>query len=234
MLRVTVDVSWTNMKAVQPIRSTTILAPPVGSYDPNTGHIAVRVRDSDSTPIGSVPVHVVGTGVDQTTNTSDAYAASPGCSFFDHLPAATYTVTLGTTGYVDRQGTASPSQSVSVAVGAVSSVAFDYDRAATLNLTLVGKYGGTVVNAMPVTLANTGYLPSARKVFAGTTASRTLTNLFPFNSGYDAWGGDCADADPEGKNTSNVAYWPTASRIHRSRSIPPRRRTERSTLDRSR
>ena len=65
---------------------------------------------------------------------------------------------------------------------------------------------------MPVTLGNTGYIPSARKVFTGTGATRTLTNLFPYNDGYDAWGGDCADADPEGKNTSSVAYWPTAHR----------------------
>jgi len=49
-------------------------------------------------------------------------------------------------------------------------------------------------------------------VFSGTGATRTLSSLFPFSDGYDAWAGDCADADPEGKNASNVSYWPGASR----------------------
>ena len=104
VLRVTVDVSWTDMKTVQPVRASTELSPPVGSYDPLTGHIAVRVSDSDAKPLGGVPVRVQGTGVDRTLNTTDAYAASPGCSFFGFLAAGTYSVSLGTSGYVDRQG----------------------------------------------------------------------------------------------------------------------------------
>ena len=83
---------------------------------------------------------------------------------------------------------------------------------ASLALTLAGMFGGTPVTAMAVTLGNTGYIPSARKVFTGTGSPRTLTNLFPYNDGYDAWGGDCADADPEGKNSSNVNYWGAAQR----------------------
>jgi type II secretory pathway pseudopilin PulG len=212
VLRVTVDVSWTNMKAIQPVRTTTILAPPIGSYDANSGHIAVRVRDSNAVPLGGVPVRVLGTGVDRTLTTTDANAASAGCAFFGFLPAQTYTVSLNTTSYVDLQGTASPSQTVGVTVGQVASLAFVYDRAATLNLTIAGINGGTPANAMAVSLGNTAYLPAGVKAFAGTGTSRTLTNLFPFNDGYDAWAGDCADADPEGKNASNVLYWPGASR----------------------
>ena len=143
---------------------------------------------------------------------SGSGAASAGCSFFGFLPPQTYTVSLGTAGYVDRQGTASPSQSVGVNVGQVASVAFDYDRAATLSLTIAGINGGTPANAMAVSLGNTGYLPSGTKAFSGTGTLRTLTNLFPYNDGFDAWAGDCADADPEGKNASNVLYWPGASR----------------------
>ena len=212
VLRVTVDVSWTNMKAIQPVRSTTILAPPIGSYDANSGHIAVRVRDSNAAPLGGVPVRIVGTGVDRTLVTTDANAASAGCSFFGFLPAQTYTVSLNTTGYVDLQGTASPSQTVGVTGGQIASVAFVYDRAASLNLTIAGVNGGTPANAMALSLGNTAYLPAGTKAFAGTGTTRTLTNLFPFNDGYDAWAGDCADADPEGKNASNVLYWPGASR----------------------
>ena len=212
VLRATVDVSWTNMKAIQPVRTTTILAPPIGSYSATSGHIAVRVRDANAVPVGGVPVRIVGTGVDRTLTTTDTNAASAGCAFFGFLPAQTYTVSLNTTGYVDRQGAATPSQSVGVNVGQVASVAFDYDRAAMLNLTIAGVNGGTPANAMAVSLGNTGYLPAGIKAFAGTGTARTITNLFPYNDGFDVWAGDCADADPEGKNASSVRYWPGASR----------------------
>ena len=212
VLRVTVDVSWTNMKYVQPVHTSTVLSPPVGAYDPNTGHVAVRVRDSDATPLGAVPVRVQGTGIDRTLNTTDAFAASPGCAFFGFLPAGNYTVTLGAAGYVDRQGSASPSQSVGVNVGQVTSVGFDYDRAATLTVSLVSALGGTPANGVTVSLGNTGYIPSGVKAFPGVGTPRNLTNLYPFNDGYDAWAGDCVDADPEGKDPGGNPYWPGAQR----------------------
>ena len=112
VLRVSVDVSWPDMRGVPPARSSTVITPPVGSYDPNTGHIAVKVRNGDAAPLGGVPVRVVGPGVDRTVASTDALAASPGCAFFAFLPAGSYTVSLGLAGYVDRQGTATPTQTV--------------------------------------------------------------------------------------------------------------------------
>lgn len=214
VMRATVEVSWTNMKAIQPVRTSTELAPPIGSYSSSEGHIAVKVRNSDAQPSSGVPVSVVnsGLGVNQSLNTTDASASSPGCAFFGFLTPATYTVSLNTSGYVDRQGTANPSKSVGVVAGQIASVAFDYDRAASLALTLVGQNGGTPAGATAISLGNTGYVPSGWKVFSGTGSSRTLGNLYPYNDGYEAWAGDCADADPEGTNSSGVLYWPGASR----------------------
>ncbi len=214
VMRATVEVSWTNMRAIQPVRTSTELAPPIGSYSSNLGHIAVKVRNSDAQPSSGVPVSVVNNSlaVNQSLNTTDASSSSPGCAFFGFLTPATYTVGLNSAGYVDRQGTVNPSKSVGVVAGQIASVAFDYDRAASLALTLVGQNGGTPANAVAVSLGNTGYVPSGWKVFTGTGASRTLSNLYPYNDGYDAWAGDCADADPEGTNASGVAYWPGAAR----------------------
>ena len=214
VLRATVDVSWTNMKAIQPVRTTTILAPPIGSYSAATGHIAVRVNDGSSPPVplGGVPVRVQGPGVDRTLTTTDANAASAGCAFFGFLAPGTYTVSLNTAGYVDAQGMSSPSQTAGVTVGQVTQKSFDYDQAATLALTIAGINGGTPANAMAVSLGNTGYLPSGTKAFTGTGTTRTITNLFPFNDGFEVWAGDCADADPKGTNASGVRYWPGAVR----------------------
>jgi type II secretory pathway pseudopilin PulG len=208
VLRVTVSVTWPNMRNVDPVKTSTEISPPVGSYDPDNGHVAVRVHDRDGAPIGSVPVRVVGSGYDQTQTTID----DTGCAFFGFLVPGTYSVTLGTSGWVDRQSNATPSQSVGVTASNVTSVAFDYDEAATMTATLTPNHGGVPANAVPVTLANTALLPSGSRSYPGVGIVRSLANLFPFADGYQAWAGDCADADPEGRNASGTAYWPGAQR----------------------
>ncbi|MGZ4676285.1 MAG: hypothetical protein ACXVJ7_04985 [Acidimicrobiia bacterium] len=208
VLRATVTVTWPNMRDVDPVSTSTEISPPVGSYDPDNGHIAVRVRDRNGSAIGSVPVRVVGTTYDRTQTTLD----DSGCAFFGFLTPGTYAVTLGTPGWVDRQSSATPSQTVGVRASTVTSVAFDYDQAATLNATLTPNRGGTPANAVTITLANTALLPAGSKTYPGVGLVRTLANLFPFADGYEVWAGDCADADPEGVNTSGTHYWPGAQR----------------------
>jgi hypothetical protein len=63
-----------------------------------------------------------------------------------------------------------------------------------------------------VSVGNTGLLPTGTKVFTGSGALRTLTNLYPYPDGYAVWTGDCADADPEGEDNSGIAYWEGATR----------------------
>ncbi|MBM3675762.1 MAG: type II secretion system protein [Actinobacteria bacterium] len=212
VLRISVNVSWPDMRGIPPARSATMLSPPVGSYDPNSGHVAVQVRDRDAAPLGGVPVRVQGGTVDTTITTTDEFGARPGCAFFAFLPAGTYTVTLGLTGYVDRQGMASPSQTAGVSVGQVSSVAFDYDAAATLQLAITGEAGGSPVTDLPLNLANTALLPTGVRSDSGTGLARTIGDLFPFADGYQVWAGSCADADPEGQDSGGTAYWPGAVR----------------------
>ncbi len=215
VLRVTVSVYWSNQQGVPPATSSTELTPPIGAYDPNTGHIAVTILDRKAARAAADPVTVTGPGVNKTITTS-----SDGCAFFDHLPAATYTVSLSTAGFVNGQGTPNPSQSIAVNVGAVSTVQFDYDQAATLSLTLTASAGAT--NALALTLGNTAFLPTgASPPLSGSGLIRTITNLFPWPSGYGVWAGDCADADPEGqKPNSGGAFWPGATRAPALQATP--------------
>ncbi len=207
LLRVRVTVSWASMTGTQPVVSDTVLTPPVGAYDPNTGHIAVKILDNDAAPELGVPVQVTGGAVNRTLSTS-----SDGCAFFDHLTPGTYTVQLIAAGSVDRQGVASPFQTAGVTAGQVTSVAFDYDRAAALSLTLGDSGGRTVPANVPVTLANTQFVPSGTKLFAGTGAARTIGGLFPSNNGYEPFAGSCLDADPEGPASGGGAIWPGGQR----------------------
>jgi len=207
LLRVHVTVTWNGMNAVTPVVSDTVLTPPVGAYDPNTGHIAVKVKDRNAAVSAGDPVFVTGPGVNRTITTT-----SDGCAFFDHLPVGTYTVALGSAGFVDRQSNPSPQQTAGVLAGAVSAVGFDYDRAATLTLTLSPAGAAPLPANLPVSLGNTIFVPNGLKLYAGTGLTRTITNLFPAADGYDTWLGDCADADPEGQTSGGGPYWPNAQR----------------------
>jgi prepilin-type N-terminal cleavage/methylation domain-containing protein len=207
VLRVSVSVFWADMRGVAPAKSSTILSPPVGSFDPLNGHIAVKVLGSGAEPLAGVPVTVTsGAEVRNLTTTST------GCAFFAFVTPETYTVSLGAVGYVDRQGSPTASQITGVTSGATSSVAFDYDQAATLTLSLLPASGGSFPTDLPISVGNTGLLPTGSKAYAGAGAIRNVGNLFPYEEGYAAWAGDCADADPEGEDGAGVAYWEGATR----------------------
>jgi len=206
VLRVHVWVDWPDRAGTLPASSDTVLTPPVGAYDPNTGHIAVSVVDANAAPEYGVNVSINGPTSKSLPTNSD------GCAFFAFLPAGSYTVSLGTPGYVDRQGHASPSQPVTVTVGQVQSLQFDYDQASSITATLNPANGGVVPIDLPVTIANTILVPTGTTTFTGSGNPRTISNLFPANDGYQLWAGQCADADPEGKDASGTAFYPSASR----------------------
>jgi prepilin-type N-terminal cleavage/methylation domain-containing protein len=192
-LRVTVSVSWPVMRGVEPAQAQTIVTPPVGTYDANSGHLAVRVVDRDGEPESGISIAIAG------PQTSSQVTSSDGCVFFAFLPAGAYTATATGTGYVSDQFVASPEQPTTVTVGAISSLLFLYDRAATLNLSLIGKDAGAAAPSdVGITLFNTHILPATLKSFPGSGTPRTIADLFPYADGYEAWAGTCADADPGG------------------------------------
>jgi hypothetical protein len=179
------------MRGVDPVEAQTIVTPPVGSYDEDTGHLAVRVVDRGGQPVDGVQVSIAG------PDPQSQFTSSDGCVFFGFLTPGSYTATASATGYVSDQGATSPAQSVAVVSGAIASLLFLYDRAATLNLTLVGKDAGSAAPAaVYVTLFNTSILPSGLLPKAGSGSPRQVTGLFPFSAGYSVWAGRCADADP--------------------------------------
>lgn len=209
LLRVHVSVTWPNMNGIVPVVSDTVLAPPVGAFDPNSGHLAVKVLDRNALPGSGVPVTITASGFSPVTITT----TSDGCAFFAFLPAKAYTVTLSKVGFVNRQSVSSPAQVVSVNVGAISSVQFDYDQSSTLQLTLTPVVPAPVPDSVTVSLANTQYLPNGLKSFPGSGPARTISDLFPSSSGYQAFTGDCADADPEGVQPDSAGpFWPDATR----------------------
>ncbi|MDP9208210.1 MAG: carboxypeptidase-like regulatory domain-containing protein, partial [Actinomycetota bacterium] len=75
----------------------------------------------------------------------------------------------------------------------------DYDRAATLDVALVVPVGAEIPSGIATTVANSNLTVGTKsfpEASTGGGASRTVTPLFPFSSGYQVWAGECADADP--------------------------------------
>jgi prepilin-type N-terminal cleavage/methylation domain-containing protein len=207
-LAVAVSVSWPNMAGVKPPQANTVVAPPVGTFDPNNGHIAVTVRDFAGNPQDGIDVTISGASVNDTQTT-----ANDGCAFFAYEPPGPYTVSLSEPGMVSDQGVASPSQSATVQTGSIVSVQFQYDTAASLIVTLAGNTGGVVPNNVPLGLWNTHTLPAGVKMFPGSGNPRTITGLFPFSDGYEVWAGSCLDANPEGTDSSGTVIYPGAQRL---------------------
>ncbi|GIU87959.1 MAG: hypothetical protein KatS3mg009_2474 [Acidimicrobiia bacterium] len=216
VLRVRVRVEWPNMRGVQPVVSDTTLTPPVGSYDPDTGHVGVKVLDADASPVFNVPVQLSGPSSSTLTTNSD------GCAFFAFLPEGTYTVALGTPGWVDRQSNATPSQTVGVTIGNVSSVQFDYDRAATLAVTLVGEAGAPIPADLSVTVANPQLVPNGTQELHGhrdrparsatCSPSSTATRPGPAAARTPIPRARSSELDGGGNPVVLGPYWPGATR----------------------
>ena len=211
-IAVRTTVSWADMHGVPPVQSNTVISPPVGVYDQTEGHIRVTVLDAAAQPVSGVVVQAANpvAGVNDTATTG-----SDGCAFFAYEPVGAYTVTLGPlgSGRVDGQGSASPTQSVTVKSASTSTAQFLFDSAAALTLTLTATSGGTVPTTVPVSLGNTALQPTGVLSYASPTGTtRTIGNLFPYASGFQAWAGGCSDADPQGVNSSGGSYYPGANR----------------------
>lgn len=204
--KVSIRVTWPRMKqGTASVRAETLLAPGASSFDPTKGNIGAKVLDANGEPVEGIAVTVTGSAVNRTQTTDDA-----GCAFFDGLTPGAFTVTANQSGYVSSAGNFTPSSPASVSQGNTTPVAFDYDRVGTLKLGL-GESSYPAPADVPVTIGNTALLPDGHTSYTGTGTPRTLTNLFPFASGYTVWAGSCLDADPEGASTAGP-YYPTAVR----------------------
>jgi Tfp pilus assembly protein PilV len=191
-LRISTNVSWNGMR-VKPINIESIVAPPNGSFGPTEGSLAVQVNDRNGVGVPGVTATLSG-----ARDYSDVTNAS-GCVLWGYLPVGSYTVTISRAGYIDPLGVATPSKPVTVVGQATTTLAFDYDAAATI-VASFDTWNGTAW--VPVT-GGGAYFSSV-----STTSSRTVhgtgtrvpsisaTPLWPAASGYGVYAGDCAGSDP--------------------------------------
>lgn len=220
-LRVIVEVDWPESDGIDPVRSETIIEPPVAAYDPYAGHLAVKVADRDGAPQVGVTVRLA--HADAATPATSRFEVTDdlGCVFFDNLKVApgttvgNYHLKLNEPGYVDRSSGLTdtsaqvPQPVVNVVSAQLRKVQFDYDRAATLDVTLAGRFGGSLPEeTVPVWIANDNYNGGNGPRSFPSTGALAAQALHPFSAGFSLWAGTCGDADPGPTNRTRLATDP--------------------------
>ncbi len=201
-LEVQVTVTWPQMSGVQPVMSTTILTPPKNTLNSTTGFVSVKVLAANGAAAPGQLVTLTGPGGTFTDTT-----ASDGCAVFASTVTGTYTATLNQLGYVDNYGNQSASKSVALTASSLSQLSFNYDQAATLNVTMKTTTGYALPTTWPqITLANTGLQPAGFKYVTASSATTTVGSLWPYlTDGYTSWAGSCTQADPAASGGSRTA-----------------------------
>ena len=193
-IRITSSVSWDRMRGADPVTSTSLYAPPSGSFG-DEGNLGFEVLNRSATGVPGVTVTLSGPA--NRTGSTD----SAGCVYFPFLPQGDYTATINKTGYVDYQGNSTITKTYGVEGGTSQVQPVDYDQAGTVNVNIKSRKGNTTdVNAQAneVTFSHSQLNSPGTKTFGnGTTllgsygASQGLNAFFPFTSPYTAYTGDC-------------------------------------------
>jgi Tfp pilus assembly protein PilV len=200
ILQVTESVTWPGAGPTAPVESSTTLSPPAGAYSQETGSIGVKVFDSNGAAASNKQVSIAGPSPQSQATTPE------GCAFFAFLTPGAYTVSVTAGTGVGDQLQLVPSQTTSVTIGQTASLQFNYDTAATIQITGWSGSVATPATNIPIGLANSALTPYRQYSYAAGTTM--LSPVFPAASGYTVFAGNCADHNPVGLNTSNAVFYP--------------------------
>ncbi|MGH9054519.1 MAG: prepilin-type N-terminal cleavage/methylation domain-containing protein [Acidimicrobiales bacterium] len=203
ILRATVAAHW---NAYGSVTSSTLIAPPTGTFSPDNGSLAVQL--TSSTPgqgfSGASVVAVDSGGTSHTITTG-----SDGCAFFAQLPQGNTVITISSAGGVDEQENSPSHQTASITAGQVSTIGINFDEGGTVQWS----YPATPPPAtdMPLSLGN----PSQKlndNMYPTPGGVGTSGSIYPiYPDTYDIFAGGCTDADPNGLNKSGTDFYSSST-----------------------
>jgi Tfp pilus assembly protein PilE len=194
-------------KQTKPVVQRSLVAPPVGTFRQGVGTLVVRVTGKGTLPITNLPVRIVNGGTNVTDDTN-----SFGCAVFRYVPVGSYTITFSRAGYVNTNAVTNVVSSGTVSEGTLNIVDISYDRGATVLATFDTRYRTAACTppACPVSKATavsfeTSDLPApGYKFFPATATNQTAWQtsvtsplLYPFDSAYGVYAGNCTAANPQ-------------------------------------
>jgi hypothetical protein len=220
-MKITSSVTSPSQPTMLPVVVTSIVTPAPGTFGIDQGSVAVTVVDRNGNGVSGMGVNINGPA------TASDVTDSQGCAFFGYQPVGSYTVSTTRGGWVDTQGNATASKTVSIASQQMSTAQLQYDQAGSAAVSFdtlatdPGNVTRTVIaptsEARYVRVAHNLLLPPYYRAFGDGNdhTSITATNLFPFTSAYGVYAGNCDKNDPNQQPTAqpvdSVQVNPSAS-----------------------
>jgi Tfp pilus assembly protein PilV len=188
-LSIASTVTWPTMD-VKPVVIQSIVSPSSGSFDPDTGALAISVINGQGVGVPNVPLRGTGAG------SFNGMTGDAGCVVFANLPRGTYSVTPTATGLVDQDGNAASAQPASVLSGATNTKVFQLDQPGAIDVTFQTKVPGqtnpVTSNADSIMVFNTGMTTAEQFGTVGNRVPKiTASPLFPFSSPDTVYAGSC-------------------------------------------
>jgi type II secretory pathway pseudopilin PulG len=182
--------------ATKPVVIDSLLAPQVDTFGPDQGTLAVKLLDRDGNPLAGRNVTITG----QSRTLSDV-TNSVGCAIFGFIAQGDYAVSLPTPGWVSDK----PIPTGKVIAGQVNVLSINYDQAATVTASFKTQLPGDTAPTRQaygwkLNADNAGLAGIPRTTAATPNAPATTvaaTDLFPFNTAYSFYSGDCQGPAPE-------------------------------------
>jgi type II secretory pathway pseudopilin PulG len=194
-----------------PVVIDSLVAPPVDTFGPDQGTLAVKLVDRDGNTLPGKNVTISGGPRTLSDVTNGA-----GCAIFAFIPKGDYDITLPAPGWV----TDKPIPAGKVIAGQVNVVAINYDQAATVT--------GSFYTQLPTDTAPTtkvvGWKLSGDNAGLGGTPKTTIatpaagaaqvtaSDLYPFKTAYSFYSGDCQgplDTEFNVPTKKNPTYYST-------------------------
>jgi type II secretory pathway pseudopilin PulG len=218
-LKITSTVTWPKMGGHNPAKEESFVTPPVGTFGPGEGALAVKVVRADGvTGIPGVNVALSG------TKSYSGVTNSQGCVVWGLLPSSgTYTVTASGAGFIDVNGNPTITQAAGVTAQALTTLTVLYDQAATANVSFFSKVATTNQQFTEKVDRVTVAQPKMTAVRSFGTqgspqSSLSLSPLFPFATGspggpYRIYPGACPSQDPLAQTPpeTNLQFLPSLS-----------------------
>jgi Tfp pilus assembly protein PilV len=201
--KVTSTVTWaSNRRADIVVQS--LVTPRAG------GSLLVQTIDQNGDALAGVRANIA--GADPKTSAVRRFGTTDagGCTIFGTLLVGNYTVSPALAGYVDKDGNAAPSSTVTTTAGNTTTSQFTLGQAGRVTANFETNIGSTTYPgqlAPSVSWFNAG-MPSAINGFlvpsSAANAITTPQTLFPFfvttpgtyTSNYNVWAGKCMAAQP--------------------------------------
>jgi hypothetical protein len=216
-------------KDTHPVTQSSLVAPPVDTFGPDQGTLAVKVVDRDAKPVQNATVRATpatgGSTMADATN-------SAGCAIFAYVAVGNYDIEVEAPGHVDPEGNAVAAQDgVVVAEGKVNLTEQSYDLAGHVTFGYAARDPLTgQVKPSRGWNAMIGTSSSVRTTAGAAFSAEPVGSVgpvaaYPFTDPYTFYAGDCQGNDPT-KAPANDADWFIADapgqtqKVDRSQALP--------------